>query len=132
MAELFGCKSDNIGVHLRNIYDDNELSKNRTTEEISVVQKEGNRAVSRKIEYYNLDAIIAVGYRVNSKKATQFRIWATKVLKEYMIKGFVIDKEKITIPASVKIIGMDAFHTCKNLKGSSLRTTTWSIWLSLW
>lgn len=95
MAELFECGSDNIGVHLKNIYEEKELSKDSTTEKISVVQKEGNRKVKRNIEFYNLDAIIAVGYRVNSKKATKFRIWATKILKEYMIKGFVIDKERL-------------------------------------
>ena len=95
MAELFGCSSDNIGLHLKNIYLDNELDKKTTTEIFSAVRLEGSRNVKRNLEFYNLDAIIAVGYRVNSKKATQFRIWATNVLKEYMIKGFVIDKEKM-------------------------------------
>ena len=79
----------------KNIFEDNELDKNSTTEKISVVRKEGNRNVNRELEFYNLDAIIAVGYRVNSKKATKFRIWATKILKDYMIKGFVIDTEKM-------------------------------------
>lgn len=95
MAELFDCSPDNIGLHLKNIYKENELSKDSTTEKISVVQKEGNRNVKRNVEFYNLDAIIAVGYRVNSKKATQFRIWATDVLKDYIIKGFKIDKERL-------------------------------------
>lgn len=95
MAELFDCSSDNIGLHLKNIYLDEELLKEATTEKFSVVRKEGNRQVKRLLEFYNLDAIIAVGYRVNSKKATQFRMWATKTLKEYMIKGLVIDKEKM-------------------------------------
>ena len=95
MAELFECSSDNIGLHLRNVYLERELNKDSTTEKISVVRKEGNRNVKRNIEFYNLDTIIAVGYRVNSKKATQFRIWATNVLKKYIIKGFVIDKEKM-------------------------------------
>lgn len=95
MAELFNCSKDNIGFHLKNIYESNELNKTSTTEFFSVVQKEGNRKVKRNLEFYNLDAIIAVGYRVNSKKATQFRIWATKILKDYIIKGFVIDKEKL-------------------------------------
>ena len=95
MAELFECSSDNIGLHLRNVYLERELNKDSTTEKISVVRKEGNRNVKRNIEFYNLDAIIAVGYRVNSKKATQFRIQATNVLKKYIIKGFVIDKEKM-------------------------------------
>ena len=70
MSELFECSSDNIGLHLKNVYKEGELSKERTTEKISVVQKEGKRNVKRNIEYYNLDAIIAVGYRINSKKAT--------------------------------------------------------------
>ena len=79
MAELFGVDSDTISYHLKNIYKTNELQKEATTEKISVVQKEGNREVKRTVSFYNLDAIIAVGYRVNSKRATQFRIWATKV-----------------------------------------------------
>ncbi len=95
MAELFNCSKDNIGLHLKNIFLDKELDKNATTEKISVVQKEGNRDVKRNVEFYNLDAIIAVGYRVNSKKATQFRIWATNVLKDYIIKGFKIDVERM-------------------------------------
>jgi hypothetical protein len=90
MAELFETSTDNIGLHLKNIYTEGELSESTTTENFSVVQKEGGRDVSRKVKYYNLDAIIAVGYRVNSKQATQFRIWATQVLKEYIIKGFVL------------------------------------------
>jgi hypothetical protein len=95
MADLFECSTDNIGLHLKNIFIDEELCRNSTTEIFSVVRKEGNRNVKRKIEFYNLDVIIAVGYRVNSKKATKFRIWATKILKDYMIKGFVIDTEKM-------------------------------------
>ncbi len=95
MADLFECSSDNISLHLKNIFKDNELDKRLTTEVFSVVRKEGNRSVNRELEFYNLDAIIAVGYRVNSKKATKFRIWATKILKDYMIKGFAIDVEKM-------------------------------------
>ena len=82
MSELFECSTDNIGLHLKNIYNDQELDIDLTTEKFSVVRKEGNRNVKRELEFYNLDAIIAVGYRVNSKKATQFRIWATKILKD--------------------------------------------------
>lgn len=93
MAELFGCTIDNIGLHLKNIYKEKELNRNATTEKISVVQKEGNRNVKRKIDFYSLDAIIAVGYRVNSKEATSFRIWATNTLKEYIKKGFVLNTE---------------------------------------
>lgn len=95
MAELFGCSSDNISLHLKNVYADGELDVAATTEEISVVQTEGTRRVSRKTKFYNLDAIISVGYRVNSKRATHFRIWATGVLKEYMIKGFALDDERL-------------------------------------
>lgn len=95
MAELFGCSSDNISLHLKNIYESQELSEDSTTEKISVVQKEGNREVKRPTTFYNLDAIISVGYRVNSQRATQFRIWATNILKEYIKKGFVLDDERL-------------------------------------
>ena len=93
MAALFDCSVDNISLHLKNIYDSDELEKNRTIEDFSIVQKEGNRSVKRSMEFYNLDAIIAVGYRVNSKKATKFRQWATKTLREYITKGFVINEK---------------------------------------
>lgn len=95
MAELFDCSVDNISLHLKNIYDSDELEKNRTVEDFSIVQKEGNRSVKRSVEFYNLDAIIAVGYRVNSKKATKFRQWATKTLREYITKGFVINEKML-------------------------------------
>jgi len=95
MAELFDCTTDNISLHLKNIYADGELNESSTTEEFSIVQQEGSRKVKRKIKFYNLDAIISVGYRVNSRKATHFRIWATGVLKEYMIKGFAMDDERL-------------------------------------
>jgi hypothetical protein len=95
MAELFECSSDNISLHLKNIFSDNELDEKATTEEFSVVQTEGARQVQRKNKFYNLDAIISVGYRVNSAKATQFRIWATKTLKEYIQKGFVMDDDRL-------------------------------------
>lgn len=95
MAKLFDVNSQAITKHLQNIYNDGELQKEGTCSKIEQVQKEGNRNVKRNIEFYNLDAIIAVGYRVNSKKATQFRIWATSVLKDYIIKGFKIDKERM-------------------------------------
>ena len=81
MAELFDCSTDNISLHLKNIFREEELDEKSTTEFFSVVQKEGNRNVSRNVKCYNLDAIIAVGYRVNSKKATRFRQWATKTLQ---------------------------------------------------
>ncbi|EES90067.1 hypothetical protein HCMG_01392 [Helicobacter canadensis MIT 98-5491] len=95
MAKLFECSSDNIYLHINNIYKENELDKNLTSEEISVVQKEGKREVKRKITFYNLDAIISVGYRINSYKATKFRQWATTILKQFSIKGYVLDKERL-------------------------------------
>ena len=95
MAELFDVNVPAINKHLYNIYEEQELIKNATISKMEIVRKEGNRNVKRKIEFYNLDAIIAVGYRVNSKKATKFRMWATKILKDYMIKGFAIDVEKM-------------------------------------
>ncbi|MDX9960615.1 MAG: RhuM family protein [Aliarcobacter sp.] len=96
MSELFGTSTDNIGLHLKNIYKEKELNENSTTENSSVVRQEGNRKVTRVIKHYNLDAIICVGYRVSSSKATKFRQWATKILKNYIQNGFVINGEKIT------------------------------------
>ena len=95
MAKLFDCSTDNISLHLKNIYVEGELLESTTAEESSVVQTEGARQVRRKAKLYNLDAIISVGYRVNSRRATQFRIWATGILKEYMTKGFVLDDERL-------------------------------------
>ena len=96
MSELFGTSTDNIGLHLKNIYKEKELNENSTTENSSVVRQEGNRKVTRVIKHYNLDAIICVGYRVSSSKATKFRQWATKILKNYIQNGYVINGEKIT------------------------------------
>lgn len=95
MAKLFDCSADNISLHLKNIYAEGELSEAATTEDSSVVQTEGSRRVRRPAKLYNLDAIISVGYRVNSRRATHFRIWATGILKEYMTKGFVLDDERL-------------------------------------
>ena len=95
MAELFDCTTDNISLHLKNIYEEKELTPEATTEKISVVRQEGSRQVRRTLEHYNLDVIIAVGYRVNSKKATRFRQWATKTLKEYITKGFVLNDDML-------------------------------------
>ena len=95
MAKLFDCSTDNISLHLKNIYAEEELLESTTAEESSVVQTEGTRQIRRKAKLYNLDAIISVGYRVNSRRATQFRIWATGILKEYMTKGFVLDDERL-------------------------------------
>jgi hypothetical protein len=95
LAELFETSTQNITTHLKNIYEDAELQEEATCKEILQVQLEGSREVSRKTKFYNLDAIISVGYRVNSSKATQFRIWATQTLKEYIIKGFVLDDNRL-------------------------------------
>ncbi len=93
MAELFNVKPNTISYHLNEIYESKELIKNSTNRKIRQVQKEGNRNVEREFDFYSLDAIIAVGYRVNSKEATNFRIWATNTLKEYIKKGFVLNTE---------------------------------------
>lgn len=108
LAELFGVERSVITKHLRNIYDSGELDKVSTCAKFAQVQQEGNRAVRRELEYYNLDAIISVGYRVNSSKATQFRIWATKTLKEFIIKGFVLDDERLKQGQTV--FGQDYFR----------------------
>ena len=95
ISELFGVSKSTVSHHLSNIYSDGELDKLATVRKFRTVQKEGSRTVQRELEYYNLDAIISVGYRVNSTKATQFRIWATNTLKEFIIKGFVLDDERL-------------------------------------
>ncbi len=105
IAELFDTTIPNINVHLKNIYDQNELDKNRTIKENLIVQKEGGRAVKRKIELYNLDVILSVGYRVNSRNATQFRIWATKTLREYIVEGYAINKHRLESTPE-KLIGL--------------------------
>jgi len=95
MAELFGVEVPAINKHLGNIYDSGELDREATISILETVQQEGSRKVKRNVEFYNLDAIIAVGYRVNSHQATQFRIWSTKTLREFIIKGFVLDDERL-------------------------------------
>ena len=93
MATLFGVKENNITYHIRGIYTTNELEPESTTQKIRVVRQEGNRKVTRQIDFYNLDMIISVGYRVNSTNATKFRRWATSVLKEYLLKGYAINQQ---------------------------------------
>lgn len=95
MAELFGVGVPAVSKHLDNIYSDGELLREATISILETVQLEGTREVQRQVEYYNLDAVISVGYRINSSQATQFRIWATKLLKEYIIKGFVLDDDRL-------------------------------------
>lgn len=95
MAELFDVNIPAISKHLTNIYEDGELSRDATVSKMETVQQEGSRQVTRSVDFYNLDAVISVGYRVNSKRATHFRQWATAVLKEYMIKGFALDDDRL-------------------------------------
>ncbi len=95
MAQLFDCSVDNISLHLKNIYETKELEMDSTVEESSEVRNEGGRLVTRKLKFYNLDAIISVGYRINSIRATQFRQWATKVLRTFTVQGYVLDKKRL-------------------------------------
>lgn len=106
LAELFGVDVRTISEHLQNVYRSGELVEAATIRKFRIVQAEGNRQVTREIEFYNLDAIISVGYRVNSSQATQFRIWATKTLREFIIKGFVLDDERLKLN---KRFGKDYF-----------------------
>ncbi|SHG65271.1 Uncharacterized conserved protein [Flavobacterium micromati] len=107
IADVFGVTKSTISEHLTNVFDSGELDKEATVRKIRTVQKEGQREVTRNLEYYNLDAIISVGYRVNSSKATQFRIWATNTLKQYIIKGFAMDDERLKQGATT--FGKDYF-----------------------
>ncbi len=95
IAGIYKTIQENISIHIKNIYKDNELNLDSTNKEFLLVQKEGTRNVKRNVEFYNLDAIISVGYRVNSLRATQFRRWATNVLKTFTIQGYVLDKERM-------------------------------------
>lgn len=125
MAQLFGCTTDNIGLHLRNIFNEEELSADSTTEEISVVQQEGTRQVRRQRIFYNLDAIIAVGYRVSSARATKFRQWATKILNEYIRKGFVLDDARLK--QGTVLFGKDYFRELLE-RVRSIRASERRIW----
>ena len=107
MATLFDCSTDKVGLHLKIIYNSGELQKDATAEYFSVVQTEGERQVTRKTLFYSLDAIISVGYRVNSVRATQFRQWATSVLRQFAIRGYVIDKKRME---NGTFIGEDYFE----------------------
>jgi len=98
MAELFGTTQQNISLHLQNIYEEGELRHEATHKEFLSVRREGSRDVQRRSSFYNLDAIISVGYRVKSRTATQFRIWATQRLREYIVKGFLLDDERLKNP----------------------------------
>ncbi|HAG04934.1 MAG TPA: cell filamentation protein Fic [Lachnospiraceae bacterium] len=125
MAALFGVKVPAVNKHLNNIYDEGELSKGSTISILEIVQKEGNRTVKRNVEFYNLDAIISVGYRVNSKQATKFRIWATGILKEYMIKGFAMDDDRLK--QGETLFGKDYFKELLE-RVRSIRASERRIW----
>ena len=122
MAELFGCSPDNISLHLKNIFADGELDRMAVTEKISATAADGKKYLT---QFYNLDAIISVGYRVNSRRATHFRIWATGVLKEYMIKGFVLDDERLKQGKTA--FGKDYFRELLE-RVRSIRTSERRIW----
>ena len=102
MAEVFNCTIENIIFHLQNVFKSGELEEKPTTKDYLVVQKEGNREINRTVKIYNLDAIISVGYRINSMRGTQFRIWATQKLRDYIIKGFAMDDERLAEGRVVK------------------------------
>ncbi len=125
MAELFNCSTDNISLHLKNIFAEGELDKNSVTEKISATATDGKNYLT---QFYNLDAIISVGYRVNSRKATQFRIWATSVLKEYMTKGFAMDDERLKQGEGA--FGKDYFRELLE-RVRSIRASERRIWLQI-
>lgn len=122
MAELFGCTTDNISLHLKNIFEEQELNKDSVTEKISATASDGKNYLT---QFYNLDAIISVGYRVNSARATQFRIWATKVLKEYIQKGFVLNDERLKQGSNA--FGKDYFRELLE-RVRSIRASERRIW----
>lgn len=125
MADLFGVGVPAVAKHLENIYQDAELQRDTTISILEMVRQEGSRSVSRKVMFYNLDAIISVGYRVNSRRATQFRIWATGVLKEYMRKGFALDDERLKQGRAV--FGKDYFRELLE-RVRSIRASERRIW----
>ena len=122
MAELFDCSTDNISLHLKNIFAEGELVKESVTEKISATASDGKTYAT---QFYNLDAIISVGYRVNSRRATAFRIWATGILKEYMIKGFAMDDERLK--QGQTLFGKDYFRELLE-RVRSIRASERRIW----
>ena len=125
MAALFEVQIPAINKHLSNIYEDGELEKESTISIMEIVQTEGNRKIKRELEFYNLDAFISVGYRVNSAKATRFRIWATKTLKEFITKGFVLDDERLKQGKTA--FGKDYFRELLE-RVRSIRTSERRVW----
>lgn len=125
MAELFDVDTPAISKHLSNIYNEGELVKDSTISKMEIVQQEGSRYVKREQNFYNLDAVISVGYRINSRRATQFRIWATSVLKEYMIKGFALDDDRLK--QGKEAFGKDYFRELLD-RVRSIRASERRIW----
>ena len=123
IAKLFDVNVSAVNKHIRNIYDSGELEENRTISKMEIVQKEGSRNITRETAFYNLDVIISVGYRVNSQKATKFRIWATNVLKDYIQKGYKIDVDRMKQGETV--LGKDYFQelieTVRSIRASERR-----------
>lgn len=109
LAELFQTTPQNITLHLKNIYQEGELQEDRTCKDFLQVQREGTRTVQRQVNYYNLDAIISVGYRIQSHVATRFRQWATQHIREYIVKGFVLDDERLKIRTSRSTISTNCY-----------------------
>ncbi len=127
IAELFKVTIPNINMHIKAIYKEEELVENRTIQKYLIVQKEGKREVKREVEHYNLDVVISVGYRVNSKKATTFRQWATSVLKNYITDGYAINAEKIThqrfkeLENDVVFLKLKIEHISNGLESTTLK-----------
>ncbi|EKB55410.1 virulence RhuM family protein [Bergeyella zoohelcum] len=128
MAQLFGVETPAISKHLSNIFSEGELQQDATISKMEIVQLEGSRNIKRLIDFYNLDAIISVGYRVNSRKATNFRIWATSILKEYMTKGFTMDDERLKQGKAA--FGKDYFKELLE-RVRSIRASERRIWLQI-
>lgn len=141
MAELFGVDRTSIVRHIRNIYKSEELDQNSTCAKNAQVRKEGHRSILREIPYYNLDMIISVGYRVNSKNATSFRRWATSVLKQYLIKGYAINQQikldrynelKDVVRLMSRTVGMQEKLPLRNTADSSTSSATMSMRSTRW
>jgi hypothetical protein len=130
MSQLFDKDTDTIGLHLRNIYDEGELEESSTTEDSSVVQAEGKRQVRRQVRLYNLDAVISVGYRVNSRCGTQFRIWATGVLRDHLVKGYSVNAKRLRdLNRAVRLIADTARR--RDLSGDEAKALLAVVTLSL-
>lgn len=125
MADLFGVNIPAVSKHLQNIFEEGELQRDSTISKMEIVQPEGSRSVKRMVDFYNLDAIISVGYRVNSRRATNFRIWATRILKEYMLKGFTMDDERLK--QGKTLFGKDYFRELLE-RVRSIRASERRIW----